>query len=99
MKKLNRACGARGITCHRAECLSSTCSRLRRECRRAPETRSIRWENLTIRMGKAELSRRKPQEIDALLRYNGFIVEHKFGGYDESPYGDDSPKQLIVSRR
>jgi hypothetical protein len=50
-------------------------------------------------MGKAELSRRKPQEIDALLRYNGFIVEHKFGGYDESPYGDDSPKQLIVSRR
>ena len=40
-----------------------------------------------------------PQEIDALLRYNGFAIEHKFGWYDESPYGDGSPKQLIVSRR
>lgn len=39
-----------------------------------------------------------PQEIDALLRYNGFAIEQKFGGYDESPYGDGSPKQLIVSR-
>ncbi len=39
-----------------------------------------------------------PQEIDALLRYNGFAVENKFGWYDESPYGDASPKQLIVSR-
>ena len=39
-----------------------------------------------------------PQEIDALLRYNGFAIENKFGWYDESPYGDASPKQLIVSR-
>jgi hypothetical protein len=38
-----------------------------------------------------------PQEIDALLRYNGFAIENKFGGYDESPYGGASPKQLIVS--
>jgi SAM-dependent methyltransferase len=40
-----------------------------------------------------------PQEIDAFLRYNGFDIEHKFGGYDESPYRNGSPKQLIVSRR
>jgi SAM-dependent methyltransferase len=39
-----------------------------------------------------------PQEIDALLRYNGFAIEQKFGGYDESPYGAASPKHLIVSR-
>ena len=39
-----------------------------------------------------------PQEINALLRYNGFAIENKFGGYDESPYGNASPKQLIVSR-
>jgi hypothetical protein len=39
-----------------------------------------------------------PQEINALLRYNGFVIEHKFGWYDDSPYGDGSPKQLIVSR-
>jgi SAM-dependent methyltransferase len=39
-----------------------------------------------------------PKEINALLRYNGFVVENKFGSYDESPYGNGSPKQLIVSR-
>ena len=40
-----------------------------------------------------------PQEINALLRYNGFTIENKFGGwYDESLYGDSSPKQLIVCR-
>jgi SAM-dependent methyltransferase len=40
-----------------------------------------------------------PQEIDALLRYNGFTIERKFGGwYDDSPFRDGSPKQLIVSR-
>jgi SAM-dependent methyltransferase len=39
-----------------------------------------------------------PQEIDALLRYNGFAIEHKYGDFDDSPYGSASPKQLIVSR-
>ena len=39
-----------------------------------------------------------PQEINALLRYNGFAIENKFGWYDERPYGDASSKQLIVSR-
>ena len=39
-----------------------------------------------------------PQEIRALLRYNGFAIENTFGWYDESPYGNASPKQLIVSR-
>ena len=39
-----------------------------------------------------------PQEINALLRYNGFAIENKFGWYDESPYVDGSPRQLIVSR-
>jgi hypothetical protein len=39
-----------------------------------------------------------PQEIDALLRYNGFTIEHKFGDFDETPFQGASPKQLIVSR-
>jgi SAM-dependent methyltransferase len=38
-----------------------------------------------------------PQEIDALLHYNGFTIENKFGWYDETPYGEGAPKQLIVS--
>ena len=39
-----------------------------------------------------------PQEIDALLWYNGFMIEHKYGGYDEQEFCSDSPKQLIVCR-
>jgi SAM-dependent methyltransferase len=37
-----------------------------------------------------------PQELDSLLVYNGFAIEHKFGDYDLSPYGAASPKQLVV---
>ena len=39
-----------------------------------------------------------PQEIDMLLSYNGFSIEHKYGGYDESPFSNSSAKQLIVCR-
>ena len=37
-----------------------------------------------------------PQELDALIHYNGFAVEAKYGNYDETPYISESPKQLIV---
>jgi len=37
-----------------------------------------------------------PQELDALLHYNGFTIESKFGNYDELPFISSSPKQLIV---
>ena len=39
-----------------------------------------------------------PQELDALLHYNGFVIEHKFGNYDQSPFDSASPKQLVVCR-
>lgn len=39
-----------------------------------------------------------PQEIDALLAYNGFAIECKYGNYEEEPFNADSPKQLIVCR-
>jgi SAM-dependent methyltransferase len=38
-----------------------------------------------------------PQELEALLSYNGFRVEAKFGNYDRSEFMSDSPKQLVVS--
>ncbi len=38
-----------------------------------------------------------PQEIDALLKYNGFKIERKYGNYDMSVFKAGSPKQLIVS--
>jgi len=37
-----------------------------------------------------------PQEIDALLAYNGFEVEQKYGDYHENTFSSKSPKQLIV---
>jgi len=40
-----------------------------------------------------------PQELDALLTYNGFEIEAKYGGYDESPFESYSPKQIVVCRK
>ncbi|QSJ14339.1 class I SAM-dependent methyltransferase [Nostoc sp. UHCC 0702] len=37
-----------------------------------------------------------PQELEALLKYNGFKIEHKFGGYDRSPFNSNSFQQIIV---
>jgi hypothetical protein len=37
-----------------------------------------------------------PQELDALLEYNGFTIEHKYGDYDGAPFGRESEKQIIV---
>jgi SAM-dependent methyltransferase len=39
-----------------------------------------------------------PQEIDAMLWYNGFLIEHKYGSYDETEFSSDAPKQLIICR-
>ncbi|MBN1423595.1 class I SAM-dependent methyltransferase [Candidatus Fermentibacteria bacterium] len=38
-----------------------------------------------------------PQELAALLHYNGFCVECVLGDFDESPFQSDSPKQIIVA--
>lgn len=40
-----------------------------------------------------------PQEIDALLKYNGFRIVHKWGDVDRRPFDADSTQQLIVCRR
>ncbi len=37
-----------------------------------------------------------PEELDALLKYNGFGVDAKYGDYDDAPFGPVSPKQMIV---
>jgi len=37
-----------------------------------------------------------PQEIDAVVEYNGFKIEEKYGDYDESPFRGYSPKQIVV---
>jgi hypothetical protein len=37
-----------------------------------------------------------PQELDAVVRYNGFKIEAKYGYYDEKPFSSDSRKQIVV---
>ena len=37
-----------------------------------------------------------PQEFDLLLEYCGLSIEHKYGGYDQSPFGAESPSQVVV---
>jgi SAM-dependent methyltransferase len=39
-----------------------------------------------------------PQEIDLLLDHNGFVIEHKYGDYEERLYSSESLKQLIICR-
>jgi hypothetical protein len=39
-----------------------------------------------------------PQELDALLMYNGFTIEEKYGDYDEAKFCSTSSKQLVVCR-
>jgi SAM-dependent methyltransferase len=39
-----------------------------------------------------------PQELDALLKYNGFAVEHKYGTYDGRPFDAESTQQVVVCR-
>ena len=40
-----------------------------------------------------------PQEIDALLKYNGFRIEQKFGNHREEKFNSDSLKQLIICQK
>ena len=40
-----------------------------------------------------------PQEIDALLKYNGFRIEQKYGDHLETEFNSDSPKQLIICQK
>ena len=37
-----------------------------------------------------------PQELDALLHYNGFTVEAKFGDFDETAFASTSLTQVVV---
>ncbi len=39
-----------------------------------------------------------PQELDALLKYNGFAIETKYGDYEDTPFSSISPKQMIVCK-
>jgi len=39
-----------------------------------------------------------PEELMALCRFNGLEVMRRCGNYDETPFGDKSPKQILFCR-
>jgi SAM-dependent methyltransferase len=39
-----------------------------------------------------------PQELEALLHYNGFVVEQRWGDFDRGPLTAESESQVIVAR-
>ena len=39
-----------------------------------------------------------PQELDALLLYNNFQIEQKFGNRDGSAFESNSPRQIVVAK-
>jgi SAM-dependent methyltransferase len=40
-----------------------------------------------------------PQELDAYLENSGFHIRHKFGGFKEEAFQDDSVKQIFVCQQ
>ena len=40
-----------------------------------------------------------PQELDALLYYNGFSIDYKYGSYNEQPFTSDSSNQIVVCHK
>jgi SAM-dependent methyltransferase len=40
-----------------------------------------------------------PAELEALLHYNGFAIEARFGDYHRRPFTTGSPSQVIVAKR
>lgn len=37
-----------------------------------------------------------PQELEALLHYNGFKTDARYGDFDETPFSSNSPKQIVI---
>lgn len=51
----------------------------------------VRTEELTMRLVF-------PNELEALLRLSGFVLEARYGDYDRRPFGSTTPKQLTVCK-
>ncbi len=39
-----------------------------------------------------------PREIEAILKYNGFAIDRRFGDFDRSPFRGDSVRQILVAQ-
>ena len=39
-----------------------------------------------------------PRELEALLHYNGFAIDQRFGDFERQPLRDESESQVVVAR-
>lgn len=65
----------------------------------------INYVNSYHKIGEQEIIKKLnlrmyfPQELDALLYYNGFIIDHKYGNFNEEPFNSDSNMQIIICHK
>jgi len=67
------------------------------QIKRIKTYRSIPGEDKELE-GELNMRMYFPQELDALIKYNGFVVEYKYGSYDQAAFDAESEKQLVVCR-
>jgi hypothetical protein len=67
------------------------------QIRRVRTHTSIPGEDKEVE-GRLDLRMYFPQELDALLKYNGFVIKGKYSSYDLRPFDAESEKQLIVCK-
>lgn len=70
----------------------------------ATQINHILWEHLDDRnvlLHKSKLTMRMffPQELDALFRSNGFVIDAKYGDYDRSLFSSSSVNQIIIGSK
>jgi len=40
-----------------------------------------------------------PKEVEAIIKYNGLEIEHRYGDFDESPMTNNSAQQILVCKK
>ena len=55
-------------------------------------------EELDVRVEQLHLRSFFPQELDLLLRSQGFEIVEKFGNFERKPFAGGDPKQVVVCR-
>jgi hypothetical protein len=74
------------------------------ETNRYDRASQINYITLHYKIGDREITHELnmrifyPQELDALLFYNGFMIEHKYGDFDQSPFTSESKGQIVVCK-
>ena len=55
-------------------------------------------EGLDVRKEELDLRSFFPQELDLLVRSQGFAIAEKFGDFERKPFASGAPKQVVVCR-